>query len=193
MSKRSTAAVQGPGNDSSWHAVWGLTSHRFMLRALCQSLPALPNPFMHSLGHIYFFKWIVLQGIINLPIIRHQLSGFKISSPWQRYLWVSCLSLLALLLMTFQTVSAVAVEVLLLVPADEPLSPLRRAHTENLGVLTEFLRPSEARGWKFLGLAFTSSETRTSRVLPLSLSFHFPGICCTGVVMRSNHATKMHS
>lgn len=40
-----------------------------------------------------------------------------------RYLGVSCLSSLALLLVTFQTV--VAVEVLLLVPAGEPLFPLR--------------------------------------------------------------------
>lgn len=193
MSERNTDAVRGPGNDSSWQAVWALTSHRFTLWALCQSLPAFPNPLMHSLGHIYFLKWIVLQGIINLPIIRHQLSGFKISSPWQRYLRVSCLSPLALLLMTFQTVSVVAVEVLLLVPAGEPLSPLRRAQRENLGVLTEFFRPSEARRWKFLRLAFTSSETRSSWMLPLSLSCHFPGSCCTGVVMRSNRATKMHS
>lgn len=71
--KRSTVGAQRPGNDSPWQAVLGLASHRLALSTLSQSFPALLNPSKRLLGHIYILKWIVLQGTVNLPIIRHQL------------------------------------------------------------------------------------------------------------------------
>lgn len=79
LSKKSTDGVQVPGNGSPLQTILGLASYRMIWKISCQSFPALPSPSKHSLGHIYLFKWIMLQGIINLPIIRQQLSEYKIS------------------------------------------------------------------------------------------------------------------
>lgn len=81
LSERSPAAVQGPGNDSSWWAVLDLTGHRLTVSTLYQSFPALPKLSKHSLEDIYILKWILLQGTVNLPIIRHHLRVFKTYLP----------------------------------------------------------------------------------------------------------------
>lgn len=84
LSERITAAVQEPGNDISWQAVLDLTGHRLTVSTLYQLYPALQKLSKHSLGHIYILKCILLQGPVNLPIIRHYLSVFKMYLPHDR-------------------------------------------------------------------------------------------------------------
>lgn len=84
LSGSSTAGVQGAGNDSSRQAAPDLIAHRFTVSALYQSFPALPKLSKHSLGHIYILKCILLQGTVNLPIIRHHFSVFKTDLPHDR-------------------------------------------------------------------------------------------------------------
>lgn len=74
--------VQGPGNGSSWQAVLGSSSRRLTLSLVlvvsCPPPSFPPPPSKPLLGHIYILEWVVLQGTVNLPIIRHQLSVLKI-------------------------------------------------------------------------------------------------------------------